>query len=154
MDALQNRYKLLIPKPPSSLTSLVSELIDHDFGCWNSQLFGQLFLPFELAQILYIPLPTHSHLDQFSWGPNMRDVFSVKSAYHFIKDCEERSQPQAFGLSGEDAMVWKKLWHLKTIPRHIHMAWRILHQALLIRSKLLKRGVPCVPLYPMWRYLS
>lgn len=100
MVALQNRYKLLIPKPPSSLTSLVSELIDHDFGCWNSQLFGQLFLPFELAQILYIPLPAHSHLDQFSLGPNMRGVFSVKSAYHFIKDCEERSQPQAFGLLG------------------------------------------------------
>lgn len=52
--------------------------------------------------------------------------FVVKTAYHSISN------------SG----LWSKLWKLKkTIPKHVHFAWRILHNSLAVKKELIQRGV-------------
>jgi hypothetical protein len=37
----------------------------------------------------------------------------------------------------------KKLWTLDTVPRHKMLLWRILQEAIPVRSKLNHRGVQC-----------
>ncbi|PNX83821.1 hypothetical protein L195_g041817 [Trifolium pratense] len=43
---------------------------------------------------------------------------------------------------------WKKLWSMATIPRHKALIWRIIQQAIPVRSALSKRGVQCLILCP------
>jgi len=45
-----------------------------------------------------------------------------------------------------DQQVWKKLWKIKSIPRHIHFAWRILHEKLPLKNDLFKKEISCDPL--------
>jgi len=40
----------------------------------------------------------------------------------------------------------KKLWKIKSIPRHIHFSWRILHKKLPVKNDLLKKGISSNPL--------
>lgn len=47
---------------------LVSELIDHDNACWNTTLIEQVFLPYDAAAILRIPVCTRNMEDFWSWG--------------------------------------------------------------------------------------
>lgn len=42
----------------------------------------------------------------------------------------------------------KKLWALKTIPRHKNFLWRVINNSLPLRSELGKRGIQCSPLCP------
>lgn len=37
---------------------------------------------------------------------------------------------------------------MKTVPKHIHLAWRILHNSLPVRKNFIHRGVDCIPLCP------
>jgi hypothetical protein len=43
---------------------------------------------------------------------------------------------------------WKKLWNLRTIPRHKALLWRIIQQAIPVKSTLAKRGINCNILCP------
>lgn len=64
---LQHGYKVWSPKFKRCDTSLVYELISHEFNCWNSQLVNSLFLPFEATHSLQIPFPSSTQHDCFSW---------------------------------------------------------------------------------------
>jgi len=44
-------------------------------------------------------------------------------------------------MQDNNHQVWKELWKIKSIPRHIHFSWRILHEKLLIKNNLFKRGI-------------
>ncbi|PNX76406.1 hypothetical protein L195_g032353, partial [Trifolium pratense] len=49
---------------------------------------------------------------------------------------------------------WKKLWSMATIPRHKALIWRIIQQAIPVRSALSKRGVQCLILCPSLAHLN
>jgi len=40
----------------------------------------------------------------------------------------------------------EKLWKIKCIPRHVHFAWRILHEKLPVKNDLFKIIISCDPL--------
>lgn len=113
---LQNGYKVWSAKPANSKISLVYELLDHEKNCWNEQLVNSLFMPFEAAQILQIPLPDGFQNDMFSWGPHRKGYFTVKSAYQGLKKWEEADQNNCSNQS-KYSSLWKKLWSLKTVPK-------------------------------------
>jgi ribonuclease HI len=142
---LQNGYKVWSPKPPNSELSQVSQLIHHDLGIWNASLVNATFLPFEAMQILQLPLPTSTHMDSQIWGPNKNGIFSVKSAYHSIRKWEEFNISQT-STRGANSECWSKLWNIRTIPKHIHLAWRIFHDSLPTKKKLIHRGMLIDPL--------
>lgn len=52
-------------------------------------------MPFEAYQILDIPQSMHNQEDKFIWGPDKHGLFSVKSAYHFIKHCGDQERAQS-----------------------------------------------------------
>jgi hypothetical protein len=44
--------------------------------------------------------------------------------------------------------MWGKIWKLNAPPKHIHLLWRILMNALPAKDNLFKKGVKCDPLCP------
>lgn len=147
IDIWTDNWLVWTHKPDDCNVTLVSQLVLQDLRCWNEPLINSLFLPFEASQILQIPIPSYAGNDQLSWGPDKRGVFSVKSAYHCVKKWESETQSQSSSLN-HDCTLWNKLWSLKRVPKHIHLAWRILHNSLPVRKKLIDRGVICIPLCP------
>jgi len=71
--------------------------------------------------------------------------FSVKAAYKFLKGRDDHLQSNT-SINNQDVQVWNKLWKIKTIPRHTHLAWRMLHNRLPVKECLVKRGVDFIPL--------
>lgn len=141
----QHGYKVWSPKPPNIDVKFVSDLINFDIGDWNINLINELFLPFEALQIVQIPLSNTQPDDTFLWGANKQCLFSVKSAYTFLKKKNEAAnsyQAQATNVR----RVWSKLWNIKTIPRHVHLMWRILHEKLPVKYDLFNKGLNCFPL--------
>lgn len=46
----------------------------------------------------------------------------------------------------QHSQVWSKLWKLRTIPKHVHLMWRILHDRIPVRLALFNIGIQCSPL--------
>jgi len=122
----------------------VSDLIHHDIRCWNAPLINEIFLPFEAQQILQLPISFSQLQDEFVWGASQSAIFSVKSSYHFLKARREADGSHS-SMQNNNHRVWKKLWKIKSIPRHIHF-WRILHEKLLVKNDLFKKGISSDPL--------
>jgi hypothetical protein len=49
-------------------------------------------------------------------------------------------------MQDNNHQVWKNLWKIKSIPKHIHFSWRILHEKLPVKNDLFKRGISSDPL--------
>jgi len=79
------------------------------------------------------------------WGASQSASFYVKSLYHFLKASREADDSYS-SMHDNNHQVWKKLWKIKIIPRHIHFSWRILHEKLRVKNKLLKNGISSDPL--------
>ena len=61
----------------------VSELINHEQGCWNSELIDQIFLPKDAESIKQLPLSSRRPQDKLIWAGNRRGVYSVKTLIGF-----------------------------------------------------------------------
>lgn len=46
-------------------------------------------------------------------------------------------------------LIWKKIWSLRTIPRHKTLLWRIANKSIPVRSALNHRGIQCSILCPI-----
>jgi len=99
----------------------VSDLIHHDIRCWNAPLINEIFLPFEAQQILQLPISFSQSQDDFVWGASRSATFSVKSSYHFLKARREAEGSHS-SMQDNNHLVWKKLWKIKSIPRHIYLS--------------------------------
>lgn len=135
---------------PNSNLSNVSKLILQDPNTWDSQLVN--FLPFEPSQILQLPHPASHRHDQIIWDPHTKGIFLIKSVCHSIKNWESSESTQN---SSHDAnsKVWKNLWNLQTIPKHIHLIWKIWHNAIHVKKNLPKKNVDWTvasQMQPIW----
>ncbi|GAU42980.1 hypothetical protein TSUD_188530 [Trifolium subterraneum] len=81
------------------------------------------------------------------WPHNKDGLYSVKSGYNILLHWKTTNAPSS-AHSDPYNKVWKKLWCLPTIPRHIVLLWRILQRAIPVRSELNKRGIHCHILCP------
>ncbi|GAU19906.1 hypothetical protein TSUD_95110 [Trifolium subterraneum] len=126
-------------------------MLFHPYKCWNSDIINQLFLPFERDLIKQTPLIPETLEDQLMWPHSKEGIYTVKSGYNLIKFWKNAESPSSTHTDAYNK-VWKKLWALPTIPRHKILLWRIIHQALPVRSALSKRGIQCLIQCP--RYLQ
>lgn len=46
--------------------------------------------------------------------------------------------------------LWKKMWKLNVPPKSLHFLCRIYNRTLLVRQKLMSRGVNLDPVYPRY----
>jgi hypothetical protein len=142
---IQHGYKVWSPKPPNCVISRVCELIDEEHKGWKIQLLNELFFPFEVQQIMQIPILPSQQQDKFIWAVNKKCEFSVKSAYKFLKGRRELMSSNQSNIPRESG-IWKKLWKVKSVPRHLHLIWRILHNRPPVKFSLFNRVINCTPL--------
>ena len=51
-------------------------------------------------------------------------------------------------LHDDKSKVWSKLWNIRTLPKHVNLAWKILLKGLSVKKNLIKRGMLIDPLCP------
>lgn len=115
---------------------------------WNHNLIDETFLSFESAQIKQIPLIQEVQEDQYMWMYTKQGTYSVRSGYNAIEQWK-KSGHQGSSNANNLNDLWKKVWTLKTIPRHQDFTWRILNDSLHVRSELSRRGIRCDLLCPI-----
>lgn len=71
---------------------LVSDLIDQGNARWDTELIEQVFLLYDAAAILSIPLCTRIMEDFWSWGFEKNGIFSVRSAYKMLVETKKRRE--------------------------------------------------------------
>ncbi|XP_062028872.1 uncharacterized protein LOC133744858 [Rosa rugosa] len=116
----------------------VQDLISNT-GSWNVELINRLFSVEEAEAILSIPLSSRNVEDRLVWKLERDGKYSVKTAYRFsFSHSNSRSPFELF--VGVD--FWKKLWKV-VMPSSakIHI-WRVCHNILPSKDRLLSRRVP------------
>ena len=89
---------------------MVSSLIDDDTKWWKPDLVKSLFLPFEVANILRIPISFSLPEDSLIWLGNKNCSFTVKSAYYIAAKLVEQGELEE-GTSDSLALpLWRKIW--------------------------------------------
>ncbi|KAK2443916.1 Ribonuclease H superfamily protein [Trifolium repens] len=81
------------------------------------------------------------------WPHSKDGIYSAKTGYNILKHWKDTEEPSSSHGSPNNAH-WKKLWMLKTIPRHKMLLWRIIHEAIPVKNALNNRGIPCQTLCP------
>lgn len=116
----------LIAQPPQ----MVSELLDHGDARWNADLVQQVFLPYDAASILQIPVCTRVINGFWSWNFEKDGIFSVRSAYCMIVDIKKRREDwleQRAGASNnsDNEKAWASLWKVSVRAKIKMFLWRL-----------------------------
>jgi hypothetical protein len=69
--------------------NLVSELIDHDIGCWKIDMVRRNFIPPEADAILNIPLRRGGEDDFWAWSLEKAGNYTVKMVYRALMSRNE-----------------------------------------------------------------
>jgi hypothetical protein len=72
----------------------VSDLIDRERGCWNSNIISKNFLKEEAEANMNIPLSPNLPQNRIIWIGPKSGMFSVKSAYHIGRVLKEDPRGQ------------------------------------------------------------
>ncbi|CAJ2673653.1 unnamed protein product [Trifolium pratense] len=119
--------------------------MDTNNNAWKEDIINQIFQPYEAQMILKIPIMDKAQPDTLTWDNTQDSIYSVKSGYHSIM---EWSHTLNATTSNNSQDLWKAIWKLNVPPKHTHLLWRVLKNALPVKNNLFKRGVRCDPLCP------
>ncbi|XP_030948949.1 uncharacterized protein LOC115972854 [Quercus lobata] len=108
---------------PLGYDAKVSILIDHDNCCWREDVIDSSFSPHEAALIKAIPLSLDNCVDMLFWPKNSNGLYSVKSGYKLLLECELNDEPSSSDLS-LSKKVWRGIWNLKIPNRAKNLLWR------------------------------
>ena len=139
----QFHFKPEAPPHLQNQVSKVANLINQDTATWKSDLILQLYDRQEIEKILKLPLPrfhTPNTQDKLIWPHSMTGEYQVKKAYDLLHKLQTQDN-NTYHNMGIHASLWKTLWRLKLSHKILTFTWKILHQALPIRSELQRRGV-------------
>ncbi|KAF5447348.1 hypothetical protein F2P56_032905 [Juglans regia] len=134
--------------PSISIGDKVSSLIDQNSRQWNSKLVNQLFPQEEAEIIQQIPLSPSNCEDKLIWLGTPQGIYSVKSAYHMLREMEALEKGQGSNSSHRD-QFWKRLWKLRITPTAKNFMWRVCNEALPTNFNLFKRKILDKPLCPI-----
>jgi hypothetical protein len=139
----QNGFKVFTPQANHTNINKVEDLmLLQPQKNWDTTLIDQIFLPFESDLIKQIPLIKDPIEDQLMWPHSKDGTYTVKTGYNLLKLWQEAERPNTT-LNTMNNTLLKNLWTLLTIPRHKMLLWRILKDAIPVRSNLNHRGVQC-----------
>lgn len=99
------------------LPQLVSELLDQGNARWNAQLIYQVFLPYDAAAMLDIPVCARAIDDFWSWNFEKIGVFSVRSAYRMLVAIKKRREDWLENRAGSsnspgNEKSWSTRWKI------------------------------------------
>jgi hypothetical protein len=130
-------------RPTDSSLTKVEDLIDHSNINWKTQMVSQNFIPMEANTILQIPLTDTLSDDVISLQGTRDDHYTVKSGYHAQIEWNLANSHQAHTSNNQhEALLWNKLWKINSPPpKQLHLLWRIINNALPIKTNLTNKGI-------------
>lgn len=117
---------------------LVSELIDQNGPKWREEVIEEYFNPQDAREIWKIPIPQHDNADILRWHYTKNGLFSVRSAYHVVK---QEDYDMGSCSNGNASRFWHVIWKLQLPQKIKNFAWRVLHNSLAVGSNLKRRGI-------------
>jgi ribonuclease HI len=95
-------------------------------------------------------LDTNNREDILCWQGTKDGYYTVKSGYHAQVEWNYQQTHQAQTSNPlREEQTWKKLWKIDVPPKQIHLLWRIIHEALHVKTNLLHKGILCDTLCPI-----
>jgi hypothetical protein len=141
--------KIWTPKPNNTSLHLVKDLIKPHSNEWNEDIIKQNFFPIEAELICQIPTINSEGEDLISWQGTKEGNYTVRSGYNAIMEWHQADSNQAKHTSSKDDPInWNNIWKVVNPPKQIHLMWRILNNALPVKSNLILRGMVCDSLCP------
>ena len=116
-------------RPPASVATMVSDLIDEVNWTWKHDLVRDTFIAPDAEAILNIPLRQGGGEDFLAWAHERSVIYSVKSAYRALMNQKERlalEEGQIATPSMSEQQMWSQLWKLKVAPKVRVFWWRVL----------------------------
>ncbi|XP_059428496.1 uncharacterized protein LOC132162251 [Corylus avellana] len=137
--------------PPKMLpaSATVSELIDRDLRWWNCPLINSIFNSEEARMIMSLPLSLTNQPDCQIWRGSANGEFTVKSAYHMVKEQEAIIKAESSARAGTNEL-WKVLWNLPLPNIEKVFMWQACNNLLPTKDNLLRRKVSNDPYCPMY----
>jgi hypothetical protein len=139
-------FKVWSPVRNLDEDAVVAELIDVDLKKWKSELVLNSFNDFEARQILNIPLSWLLPEDKMIWSWERNGQYSVRSAYHLLKEETLRANPEPSTAGNTE--IWKAIWTVQAPQRVKHFLWRVAKRILPTRCRLEQKGVVLDPSCP------
>jgi ribonuclease HI len=139
-----------VQSPPKILAdnATVSLLIDANTKWWNLPLLERIFSKEERAVIQSFPISATDQADLQIWRGTKNGVFSVRSAYHILKENEVEQEAGGSSCSLKSS-IWKSIWQLQIPNAEKHFLWRACREILPTRDNLCKRRVLSDPICPI-----
>jgi ribonuclease HI/ribosomal protein L37AE/L43A len=126
----------------------VSELFEES-GCgWKMSLLDKLFTEEERKLIKSIPISLTNQEDRLIWKGTPKGVFSVKSAYHLLKNLESSQLAECSSRKNESRM-WKTIWKLNLPNAEKVFFWRACQNILPTRENLVRKKITQDPSCPI-----
>ena len=101
----QNGFKIISTKPSNCQLLKVSELINRSNTTWDKDILNSLFLPFEVDQIIRIPLINTTKEDYLTWAYTTDGNYDVNSGYHAINHWyEQQTNPTGSSTNDQDTI--------------------------------------------------
>jgi ribonuclease HI len=133
-----------IPNHIRNQAQTVTDLIDPINAHWKSERILQLYDYETSQQILSIPLSKvafHSLPDKIIWPHSTTGEYQVKQAYQLL----HQSAFPPHSHNGGSHNIWKHLWKIPLPHKILTFTWKLLQNALPIKTELVKRGIQCDP---------
>ncbi|CAJ2627787.1 unnamed protein product [Trifolium pratense] len=105
------------------------------------------FNEFEANQILNIPLSWRLPDDKKVWSWERNGNYSVRSAYHLLKEETLRDIPEPSTAGNTE--IWKSIWKVQAPQRVKNFLWRVVKRILPTRCRLEQKGVALDPICPL-----
>lgn len=99
----------------------------------RTNLIHQVFLPFEAAEILKVPLFPYWNVDKMVWGCTRNGHFSVRLAYHLVLQLRDATIASSSSHVTSTITFWKDIWHLKLPKKKL---WGACNGSLPTKSQL------------------
>jgi hypothetical protein len=147
---LPSTTTFMIQSPPIVLDvdAKVKELIDQEGQGWNLELLTEIFNQTDRLAIQSIPIICTKQPDELVWRGTKNGVFTVRSAYHMVKEQDGAHQPESSTSMGNNTL-WSGIWSMQAPNTIKHFMWRACKNILPTKDNLLRRRVVEDPKCPI-----
>jgi len=132
-----------LARMPKATAVKVSELFISGTRVWDEKKVYNSFMTLEAAEVLKIRPSTCSTTDVLAWAYERNGVYSVRSAYHALKQ-DQMASAMAKGSetsSSNNSSFWSRIWRLNVPPKVRVFWWRVMHGSLHSKYELKRRHV-------------
>jgi hypothetical protein len=126
----------------------VSKLLDHDSNWWNIELIHNVFTAEEANEIYGMVVCPRSKVDRLVWAGTKDGEFSVRSAYHMIKEQCSREEGSCSNVQ-QMRRLWKDIWSIKGSRVVKTFMWQACNDIFPTKEKLFKKNITLDPLCPI-----